>query len=755
MDIRKKKIKGYFALTVILITCLCIVSAMSFFMPYKRTEAISDLQQVKDLGNLLVDNYEGKEKIFDGNQLSKLYSALLSEDGATYADVKSATSGANGVKTSEDFRSEYNDGKDLVVTIGGIEWSAMYLSTNRSGDPILTLWQASSTQTAKWNYHSVNANANIPSNMYSTSMIRTITLNAGGTYYTSNAGTGATPVSQDASNTYAKFTMDSVTGSLTDFIDKPANVAWQEKQISHLVNGYAYDFNNDAYGNVGSGGGSNANWYSGMVNYYGKTDYGAWANDYIWLPSKTEAGWCETSYTARGLWKTHALERGNAGGVNSWLRSAHVDYYSIARTLLADGSDYNSPSTTDSFAVRPAFHLNLAKVEEASTAPIPQTKGDTKKYYDNGNDVVFELDKIGSDYVDINVAATDMEGNSLSSPSYTVNNSVLSFNANQVGKYVVTVKPKDGECWADGTNSEKSYTYYLKYHVTPLLFASDPSNLGYKGTTQYIEVENYSEDFMTVTPSTGAAFEKIPSGDNAGNWAISATNAGDNYKVTVSLKNTEFMEWTDNDQSSPKTLTFNISKKALNPRASSLWSTEVYTGKEYELTLDCADEDIGKLRFEGYYTGGGITEETKVAVQPVMSATEKKVTIKLPRLSDKGTYSYILRLAEGIAANSNYTLSFNYSFEVGNKKIDLSSSDIVWRYANSNIDGGTFKSVSESDLDVDGVFNVDYNGYGYSFEVNILELSEDIRDSIDYEYTGIQSATDVKIGSGNVVEYYT
>ncbi|MDE6758039.1 MAG: hypothetical protein K2J89_02015, partial [Clostridia bacterium] len=178
-------------------------------------------------------------------------------------------------------------------------------------------------------------------------------------------------------------------------------------------------------------------------------------------------------------------------------------------------------------------------------------------------------------------------------------------------------------------------------------------------------------------------------------------------------------------------------------------------GKEYELTLDCADEDIGKLRFEGYYTGGGITEETRVAVQPVMSATEKKVTIRLPRLSDKGTYSYILKLAEGIAANGNYTLSFNYSFEVGNKKIDLSSSDIVWRYANSNIEGGTFKSVDVSDLDIDGVFNVDYNGYGYSFEVNILELSEDIRDSIDYEYAGIQSATDVKIGSGNVVEYYT
>ncbi|MDE7336877.1 MAG: hypothetical protein K2N32_02050, partial [Clostridia bacterium] len=507
MDIRKKKIKGYFALTVILIMCLCIVSAMSFFMPYERAEAISDLQQVKDLGNLLVDNYEEKEKIFDGNQLSKLYSALLSEDGATYADVKSATSGANGVKTSEDFRSKYNENKDLVVTIGGLTWNVMYLSNTKAdgtGDPIVTLWLTDSAQlpekyqTSQWNtYGGNNVNGAYPANMYGTSYMRAVALNNGGKYATSISALSSTGATQSYDNPFAMFTMPNTStykSSLINYITMPSEVEWQEKETSSTTTGgdnsYEYNFNNDAYSSSSPGSMyQNIDYtvpYTGMTKEERIADYTAWKEDNIWLPSLAEVGWSDSSI--KGMWSTNANQRGNLTNVNSWMRSASTSNYINVATLLVNGTFYGTPfpSATSSYAVRPAFHLNLAKAEESSTAPIPQTKGDTKKYHDNGNDVVFELDKIGSDYVDINVTATDMDGNALSSPSYLVENSVLSFNASQVGKYVVTVKPKDGESWADGTNSEKSYTYYLKYHVTPLLFATDTSNLVYKGTKQYI-----------------------------------------------------------------------------------------------------------------------------------------------------------------------------------------------------------------------------------------------------------------------------
>ncbi|MDE5990682.1 MAG: hypothetical protein K2H36_03745, partial [Clostridia bacterium] len=681
---RRRKMIVFVLILSIIMLCSGLVHNIKFNHENEAV-AYSSANLPSSIGQI----YDAQYGVFDKLKLDSL---AIKAGFDNFEDMVAKASGSSGTtKTAADFGTTTIDfGTFGNNTSKDLTWIPVYLSQTSAGEPILTLWLAScESQNTSSNQEistftdgTQSTAATTPrSSVYSKSYVRSVVLNNGGDWYsfTTSASTRHTYTAKsDGTNKFEQLT----TGNLAKYISMPSQVDWQ-------INA-AYQKNDLAFTKDAAYSGANAD---------------GWKNDKLWLPSFYEIydktltpNTTATAYGGDlkdngGLWATsNNLRITNA---TVMIRSAFYGTNHEVGCVFADGS-VNEIPVKNSFGVRPALHLNLSEVAKVTKLPMPSfmkttdNKDDNLKYYDNGNDVVFELDKIGSDYVDINVTATDMEGNALSSPSYSVNNSVLSFNANQVGKYVVTVKPKDGECWADGTNSEKSYTYYLKYHVTPLLFASDTSNLVYKGSKHYIEVENYDEDFMTVTPSTGAAFEKIPSGDNAGNWAISATNAGDNYRVTVSLKNTEFMEWTDNDQSGPKTLTFNISKKTLNVTASSLWSTEVYTGKEYELTLDCADEDIGKLRFEGYYTGGGITEETRVDVQPVMSATEKKVTIRLPRLSDKGTYSYILKLAEGIAANGNYTLSFNYDFEVGNKKIDLSSSDIVWRYANSNIDGGTF-----------------------------------------------------------------
>ena len=130
----------------------------------------------------------------------KLYAQLTGNPNATYDNVVSA---AQSTRNSEDFYNQ-NSNKAITLTIDNKVWSAMYLSTNNDGDPILTLWLASSTETAQWNAHAVNANANVPSNMYGTSMIRAITLNNGGTYYTSNSGSGAQTVAQDPSKQLCK-----------------------------------------------------------------------------------------------------------------------------------------------------------------------------------------------------------------------------------------------------------------------------------------------------------------------------------------------------------------------------------------------------------------------------------------------------------------------------------------------------------------------------------------------------------------------
>ena len=79
-------------------------------------------------------------------------------------------------------------------------WNVTYLSTNRQGDPIATLWLASSNNTAKWNMYSDNADGNYPANMYGTSMIRAVTLNNGGKYATSLSNMPSIDYEQDINN---------------------------------------------------------------------------------------------------------------------------------------------------------------------------------------------------------------------------------------------------------------------------------------------------------------------------------------------------------------------------------------------------------------------------------------------------------------------------------------------------------------------------------------------------------------------------
>ncbi|MDE5990965.1 MAG: hypothetical protein K2H36_05220, partial [Clostridia bacterium] len=387
-----------------MIMCLCFVSAVTFFVPQNSANAVASGANTTDIGKILIDNYENKTKKFDAEQLDKLYAQITGVPNATYSDVVEA---AKETRNSEYFYTK-NNNKIITLTIDGIEWSAMYLSTNRSEEPILTLWQASSTQTAQWNYHSTNANAKYPSNMYGTSMIRTLTLNNGGTWYETNAGGTPHVEEQKPDNIYAKFTMSSVTGSLSKFIDEPIKVEWQESEKASSYNSYDYNFNNDSYSTTSPGSFYNKIDYlvpaGGATQEERNADYTAWKNDKIWLPSMTEAGWIESPYVARGLWKTRALERGNAGGINSWLRSQNdYFYYSTAVTLTTNGSNCDNPNTTAVYAVRPAFHLNLKEVEAASTRNFAEPKNISSAY----NGEVQTLETLKSDLDWYNSAFAD------------------------------------------------------------------------------------------------------------------------------------------------------------------------------------------------------------------------------------------------------------------------------------------------------------------------------------------------------------
>ncbi len=764
MDIRKKKINIYLTVAILLIAML-FCSVCVIMDSNKTTHAIiaEDIEsQSTNLSEILLAGYENSTtgKVFSGDVFWELVSQISGEKNPNKGTLDNLTM----PKTSADFRTNNNElgngTKDVVLQIGGKQWIATYLSTNSSGDPILTLWLANSEILSSWHVQAEASTSNpgkYPNNMYGTSSIRAVTLNNGGGYAKTYNATSLTPVEQDPDSEWAIYTMDGVAGSLTSFIEVPDNMSWQhdQKALDNVTSSaykseFGYNNNNDAL-DVGGNGKAGDYLNDSKNNTVDKAGYKGWANDMLWLPSVAETG----VRGEEGIWK--AINTTRANDVNVWLRSA--GYPSSHNTMYFLGSAGSNISRTDALssrAVRPAFHLNLAKVAESATAATPKTKGDVKKYYSEtggvADEIEFELDKVNSNFTDITIQATDIEGNSITSPTHKITEGVLSFKASQVGKYVVKVTPKTNEYWSDGTNESKEYTYYLKYHVTPMAWKDGKNTSPYNGEKQYFEVENYDEDKMTVTP----ALEKIPEGKpNAGKWGVAVKDYTDKSKVKVELKNKEFMEWTDDNTTTAKeSMTYSITKKAMTGTSATtdVWSVEVNTAdKKYDVYIDCIEADIEGIRFEGYYQKDGSTAEEKIPTQltAVKDGDKIKVTVTLPSVSEKGTYKYGLRLKSGIEANNNYTFTFTQTFKVESKKVSLKEEDIIWRYTNGKVGSG-YTIVDKSKLDSEKIYNLDYNGEEYVFDVDTSKLS----DAVEYTVEGEKSGTNVKI-NGSTVGYYT
>ncbi|MDE6550911.1 MAG: hypothetical protein K2M44_05390, partial [Clostridia bacterium] len=305
-------------------------------------------------------------KHFAGENLSKLYAAITGNSNATIADIDAALSGGGQI-TSGDIRTG-NGGKDIVLSFGGLEWTVTHLTQDRSGNTIATLWLAYSAEVYQWNtWMDMNTSYAYPSSMYSSSYVRAVVLNSGGSGYVATTGASTlTKIAQSSTHKYARFTMPSVTDSLTDFIVTPAQVAYQETEnqyVGGVVGDAGYTLPNEAYGTpIGA-----VNWYNSGMNYSAKNGYGEWKDDYIWLPSLTETG---HNSSIIGIWELSDNQRSNDN--YSFLRSGHVFDPKGAHYLSPSGSIHVSYDyATNSHAMRPALHLNLTAVDNATAYDVP------------------------------------------------------------------------------------------------------------------------------------------------------------------------------------------------------------------------------------------------------------------------------------------------------------------------------------------------------------------------------------------------
>ena len=470
-----------------------------------------------DLGEKGFADRTGREGLLN------LYKSIVGASKVTstklidaYEEVKTVVDGAssnvNSVVTQKAINSRTlytNAGnKDIVVKFGGLDWIVTYVSETKTGEVIATLWLANSTQTSQWSdgwYTKYQADTMAKqSNIYGSSYIRSVTLN-NATPYTRPVGTSKTDLTsdsqvylyagqsgtadfnastmtntlqQDESNRFAKFTMEGLKDSLTEFIVKPSEVGWQEtlsfRHHNYAVKNYQYNLGNESYGvpshNNATGYYYNSAIYNNEHTPSGtgnkKLQYNDWQNDYIWLPALAETGsnsGTADDYQWYGIWNLRQQQRTNGNGTStgfdaqsSWLRSGYFYSASSALFLTASGS-LNGTTVSSVAAVRPALHLNLKSAALAARGiDVPEeVKTETEKTY-NGKDIagLQYIDLTKSEISKVTLEKEDNDGHkttaTLTTAEYSVKDGV--FYAANAGKYSVTFSIKNQPNVWDGTS---------------------------------------------------------------------------------------------------------------------------------------------------------------------------------------------------------------------------------------------------------------------------------------------------------------
>ncbi|MDE5667167.1 MAG: hypothetical protein K2I29_02905, partial [Clostridia bacterium] len=244
------------------------------------------------------------------------------------------------------------------VTLGGQTWNVVYASETKGGDVIATLWLAESDDKQQWNnwYADISKNWSYPSDMYSSNYIRSYL--TGSSYaHSSTNGSISDPSLIKLTKGAQNSTWQTFITQYGKYITIPSEVAWQETEdaLTSVVDSYNYP--NEAYGTP-----ARQNWYDVTYDYSLKAGYGEWQYDKLWLPSLTETGY-NSSTSMVGIWGVAPAVRRNT--VHSWLRTGAYTSANGVCVLNTDGS-HGSDYVTASYAIRPAFHLNLKKAASAA-----------------------------------------------------------------------------------------------------------------------------------------------------------------------------------------------------------------------------------------------------------------------------------------------------------------------------------------------------------------------------------------------------
>ena len=684
--------------TLIVFLSVLLFLAGAFSMLGKGSKAFSPVP-TGSVANNLYDEATGE---FDGTALTELAKTQNYEN--LKAMVAAAESGT--IVTGDKFGSFTLKFGSYSHLVSGekidLVWQPTYLSKDKDGNAILTLWLASSetantssNQELSWfsdgtqsyrpgggspkAFNDEGVTATVESNCYDGSYIRFAMikgkyLNSNGSWKFASAFGSAIPDNKKhicysgtrmkqppAESTLTKFSQFNEGGLFEPYIVKPNNVQWQlddnndKNDLGYTTNGYAAAYTNN------------------------------WGGDNLWLPGKDEI-------KTGALWKL--TQNQLKYPIGSWLRTASesgsaTDRYGThtADHLGADGSweGYSCAGHVGSnnWAVRPCFHLNLSEVAEF----IADTPEITGSYDYNRAEHTVTIENFDTDRVKItDVQRTD--GTANVAPVFTE----TSVKVTDAGEYTVTFETKNG------TENGKSGKYYFSnvdqsldtpdtpYKVTKKFTVKkaklDIPGMGtkskeYDGTTQTFTATNYITQSVTVTPAYpvdpmtvtvsktggwGAGESATVTAKSDRSVDLGVKNAGE-YKASFEIADEANYEWSDGTNTA-KEIDFTITKKKLTVS----YETDPAGG-----TLSWAADDTTTATFKI----SGISVGDNVILQAKITKDEDATFSVAVTLTDKGdgTQEFVLDTSVfgGGYAPGHYPITFDFLGGTADGNYDLTN----------------------------------------------------------------------------------
>ncbi len=352
-----QKDRSNFKTMLVAFFMLAIISAL-LILSFKQVEsvfALANNHTAVKAGNG-EELWNAESSSFNYNVLLDLKEKLFGNDNPVdyIKSMKDEQTQANVVPATAINERLGNTEEGMVVNLGGREWTVASLTLadidDKKDNVVLTLYATNYFERGiEFHKYIPDSQVRKGYNAYSSSNVRNILL---------------------TNTAYSLFNNPSEGSFASQFLVQPKNIKYQRTQTGLGRQRYYKNMPNEALDAFTDG------WYSGI--YYQPDDvfegirYDAWGEDYIWLPSCTEATDIGIAHGEgnNSIWKLTKKQRAYPAYnsfTDAWLRSGFFESYDRAFAVDGSGSDGVSMLTED-YALRPAIHLNLTAAGDSTIA---------------------------------------------------------------------------------------------------------------------------------------------------------------------------------------------------------------------------------------------------------------------------------------------------------------------------------------------------------------------------------------------------